>query len=348
MKSSYKAYDKENMFSTIFSFAEQLEKAIEIGQNLSLRHAYSGIEHIIFAGMGGSAIAGDIVSLLCAATTPIPTVTSRTYTLPSWANAKTLVICMSYSGNTEETLASFEDARAKGAHIIGITSGGFLATQLKQYGYDSILIPGGIPPRASLGYLAVPLLFLMHRLNLLPHDFLFQLHQAISLLKEHRLNWSLEQEPENLALSIAHRIYQSYPLIYGEADKTSIVARRFRGQLAENSKMLSGSHELPELDHNEIVGFHNNPEILKRCGVIWLIDQEMSEPMLKRFQVTWEIIDPLVNYQISLQAQGNSFIERMIYLIHLIDWISFWCAILHREDPTPVDRINRLKQLLTK
>lgn len=348
MKPSYKSYDKEDMFSIIFSFAEQLEKAIEIGQDLTLNNAYQGVENIVFVGMGGSAIAGDIVSLLCTATAHVPIVTSRTYTLPSWANQNTLVICMSYSGNTEETLSAFEDARAKGARIIGITSGGLLAKQLQKFGYDHILIPGGLPPRASLGYLSVPLLFLMHRLNLLPNDFLSQLQHAITLLKKHRSSWSQENTTQNLAWTVAQQIYQSYPLIYGEADRTSIVARRFRGQLAENSKMLAGSHELPELDHNEIVGFHNNPAILSTFGVIWLVDHQMSPPMLKRFKVTWEIINPLVKYQIAIEAQGNSFVERMIYLIHLTDWISFWCAILHQEDPTPVDRINRLKQLLVK
>lgn len=348
MKTTYQSYDKKNMFGIIFTFAEQLEEALRIGKALNLKQSYTTVQNIVFTGMGGSAIAGDIVSLLCAPTARIPFVTSRTYTLPSWVNKNTLVICMSYSGNTEETLSSFADAQAKGAQILGITSGGNLAAQLQQFGYDTIVIPGGLPPRTSLGYLSVPLLFFMHQLNVLSPSFIEELEQAIASLKKERALWSQEANTLNTAWTTAQQIYKSYPLIYGEAGRTSILARRLRGQLAENSKMLSGYNELPELDHNEIVGFRKNSEFLKQLGIVWLVDEEVAPQMTKRFKATWKILDPLVSYQITISAQGTSFIERMIFLIHLIDWISFWCAILHQEDPTPVDRINALKQLLAE
>lgn len=348
MKTTYQKYDTQNMFGIIFNFAEQLEDALNIGKYLVLKNNYQNIKQIVFAGMGGSAIAGDIVALLSAPVATIPMIVTRTYTLPTWVNEHTLVICLSYSGNTEETLSSFADARAKKAHILGITSGGHLGSLLQTYGYDNIIIPGGIPPRASLGYLSLPLLFVMNHIGLLPKSFVQDIEATIALLKKTRITWSTEKAPDNSTWNIASKIYNTYPLIYGEAERTSIIARRLRSQLAENSKMLSGSHELPELDHNEIVGFHKNSELLKYFGVIWLIDKDLKPEMSKRLEITKEIIDPLVSYQISIEAEGNSFIERMLYLIHFCDWISFWCAILHQEDPTPVDRINRLKQLLTK
>lgn len=342
---THQIYDSHNMFTTIFKFAEQLEEALQLGSSTVLKNNYQDISQIVFAGMGGSAIAGDLVALLTAATARIPMLITRTYTVPTWVDEHTLIICISYSGNTEETLSAFSDARAKNARIIGITSGGRLAGLLQKYDYDKIIIPEGLPPRASLGYLALPVLCIMDRLELTPNNFMQDIQAAIQLLKKKRVLWSKEQNLDNPTWQIAYKIYQSYPLIYGEAEYTSVIARRLRSQLAENSKMLSGSHEFPELNHNEIVGFHNNPELLKNFGVIWLCDRESTPEIARRLTITREIIDPIIKYQISIQAEGSSFIERTLYLIHICDWISFWCAILHQEDPTPVNRINRLKAI---
>lgn len=346
MNVDYKKYDSQNMFGNIYNFPDQMRDAMQIGANLKLQQ-YSNIKNIVFVGMGGSAIAGDIVCLMCQQAATIPMIVTRTYEVPAWVDEHSLVICLSYSGNTEETLSAFHDANSKNAHIMGITSGGQLAIELQKQGYDIITIPGGLPPRASLGYLAVPLLYVMRHLGLLENSFAHDLDNAVFLLQQERELWSQADE-RNEAFNIAKKIYQSYPLIYGEAERTSIIARRWRGQLAENSKMLSGSHELPELNHNEIVGFHKNPELLKDFGVIWLIDPTMSPRLQKRLSITQEIINPLVSYQITVEAQGPTFIAHMFYLIYLGDWVSFWCAILHHENPTPVDRITALKELLAK
>ncbi len=347
MNLDYKKYDSLHMFDTIFNFAEQLHEAMRIGENVTLRKEYKNIKNIVFVGMGGSAIAGDIVCLLSQHTTTIPMIVTRTYSLPNWVDKHTLVICLSYSGNTEETLSAFKEADEKNAHIIGITSGGKLMHELEIHHYDMITIPQGLPPRAALGYLAVPLLYVMRSLDLIENSVNHELEDAVDLLKKQRAFWS-EISDNNEALQIAKQIYQSYPLIYGEAEHTSTIARRWRGQFAENSKMLASSQELPELDHNEIVGFDKNPDILKRFGVIWLIDKEMNKRMEKRLTITKDIINGSVAYQITIQTAGTSFTERMLYLIHLGDWVSFWCAILHKEDPTPVKRITALKELMSK
>jgi glucose/mannose-6-phosphate isomerase len=347
MKLEYQRYDSQNMFNIIFNFADQLSEAMTIGATLKLSRTYQGIKNIVFAGMGGSAVAGDIVSLLAAPTLRIPAIVIRTYTLPAWVSSDTLVILLSYSGNTEETLAAFEDAHAKRASIIGISSGGCLTKKLIEHGYDRIAIPGGLPPRASPGYLAIPLLYVLHYVHLIPERFIIELKDASNLLKIYRAAWS-QVSGTNETWQIAKTIYTSYPLLYGEADSTSVIARRWRSQLAENSKMLASCHDLPELDHNEIVGFESNPELLQRFGVIWLIDKELDPRMQKRLEITKELINQAVAYQLTIQAAGNTLIERMLYLIHFGDWVSFWCAILHKKDPTPVDRIIALKQLLTR
>lgn len=343
----FPAIDTQNMFQAIYTFPDQLEQAMQLGETIKLAHTYDHIHTIVCAGMGGSAMAADVACLLAANSLKIPVTVVRNYSLPFWVNKSTLVILCSYSGSTQETLSCFADAQEHGAIIAGICSGDKLLSLLTDNNYDKVVIPGGTQPRAALGYLMVPLLYLLHKAGFICNSFMPELHASIAQLKKSRETFCTAQE-DNKAYSLAQQISPSLPLIYGSLDNTSIIATRWRAQFAENSKMISSAHALPELDHNEIVGWKNNQEILHKLGIIWLIDRAMHPQNIKRVAITKEVIGSLPAYQIEVQGVGESLTQRMLDLINLGDWVSYWLAILHKSDPTTIDNIVRLKEAMAK
>ena len=344
---SYQHIDTDNMHQSIYEFSDHLVKALEIGKAIALKNQYSDIHNVVVAGMGGSAIGGDVAKLLCKNELKVPMVVSRNYTLPGWVNENTLVICSSYSGNTEETLAAFEHARVKGAQIVGISTGGTLSEKMAEFELDLVTIPGGLQPRAALAFSLVPMLFLMKQTGLIGSETMDQLPGAASFIASIRDGYGKQSE-DNPTYSLAQRIYKTIPVIYGETDATGTLAVRFKGQLNENAKMLAYCNELPEMNHNEIVGFKNNQDILNHISIIWLKDEKDHPRTAVRQESSQEIIDDLCANHEVVSAVGDSVATRFLHLIHYGDWVSYWCAILHQTDPTPVKKIDRLKAILSE
>ena len=344
---SYQHIDTDNMHQSIYEFSDHLVKALEIGKAIALKNQYSDIHNVVVAGMGGSAIGGDVAKLLCKNELKVPMVVSRNYTLPGWVNENTLVICSSYSGNTEETLAAFEHARVKGAQIVGISTGGTLSEKMAEFELGLVTIPGGLQPRAALAFSLVPMLFLMKQTGLIGSKTMDKLPEAASFIASIRDGYGKQSE-DNPTYSLAQRIYKTIPVIYGETDATGTLAVRFKGQLNENAKMLAYCNELPEMNHNEIVGFKNNQDILNHISIIWLKDEKDHPRTAVRQESTREIIDDLCANHEVVSAVGDSVATRFLHLIHYGDWVSYWCAILHQTDPTPVKKIDRLKAILSE
>jgi glucose/mannose-6-phosphate isomerase len=334
--------DTQNMFNAIYTFPEQMERAMRIGKKIKIRHSYKHINHIMFTGMGGSGMAGNIAKTLVQKQSPIAITIHNDYDLPNWVNENTLVICLSYSGNTEETLSCFDAAQKKNASIIGVTSGGILYEKLKENTYDIALIPEGMQPRAGLGYLTIPLLYILKKIGVINFDIEKDLKNTIKLLKVSREAFSV-QEKSNLAYTYAQLFKKCTPIIYGEANSTGCIAQRWKAQFAENSKMLASTHLLPELDHNEIVAWQENPDLLKRSVIIWLNDKDMHPRNRARQNITKEVIGDMPYIQLEFEGIGNSQCERLFYLVHLGDWTSYWCALAHDVDPTAIVNINTLK-----
>ena len=344
---SFHNLDPQNMFQSIYDFPDHILEAIEIGKSISLSNTYKDIQNIVIAGMGGSAIGGDIAKTLTNNELKVPLTISRNYTLPNWVDKNTLVICSSYSGNTEETLSSFQDANDRSAMIIGISTGGSLTKKLNENNFDSILIPKGLQPRAALAFSLVPILFLLKKLDFISLDIINDAESAAILLKNMRDKYSGEND-DNLSYSIAKKIYNTIPIFYAENNNCEIVAMRWKGQLSENSKMLAYHNELPEMNHNEIVGWENNNEIIKNFSVIWLTDLSEHPQTNIRQQASQKIIGQLARHHEVVSVDGASRTIRLLHLIHLGDWVSFWCAILHETNPTPVNKIDSLKTILLK
>ena len=339
--------DPENMHKLIFDFPDHIVQALKIGKKITNHNHYEDIQNIVIAGMGGSAIGGDLVKLLTKNELKIPFVISRNYKLPNWVNQNTLVICSSYSGNTEETLSCFDDSLNKGAKIIGISTGGKLTELLIKNKFDLITIPSGLQPRAALAFSFVPMLCLLNKLGFISSNFIQELNSSIDLLNTLRDKYC-GQNDQNPSYTIAQRIYKTIPIIYGENECTGIIALRWKGQLSENAKMLVFCNDLPEMNHNEIVGWENNKTIIKKFSVIWLKDPEDHPRVIARQTSTKDMIGKIASNHENISLKGDTQFIRLLHLVHYGDWVSYWCAILHQTDPTSVTKIDQLKRILSK
>ena len=338
--------DTQNMKKAIYDFPDHLEKALNIGKQFQPKNVFNNIQNIVVTGMGGSAIGGDICHTLLSDELKVPLIVNRNYSLPHWVNEHTLVICSSYSGNTEETLAAYEDAKAKDAQICGISTGGELTEKLRTDQYDFITTPAGLQPRAALAFSVVPMLYLLNSQGLIGDSIFDDISDTIDLLCIQRDEYA-EDDESNPTHSLAMSVYQSLPIIYGTSGSTSVVALRWKGQFSENAEMMAYYNELPEMNHNEIVGWENNTEIIEKMSVLWLKDLDENERIQLRQKITRGIIaDKNVNQHI-ISVSGSSARIRLLHLIHFGDWVSYWCAIHHNTDPTPVKPIMHLKEELS-
>ena len=338
--------DTEHMAKAIYDFPDQLAQAMDIGKNFSAKITFNEIQNVVVAGMGGSAIGGDVCRALLAAELNVPFLVSRNYNLPNWVNENTLVICSSYSGNTEETLSAFADANAKGANICGISTGGSLTEKLNTDNYDIIAIPAGLQPRAALAYSIVPMLFLLRAQRLIGDSIFNDISNTVKLLRVHRDEYAKEVA-SNLTYTLAASIYKTLPIIYGTSESTVVAALRWKGQFCENADMLAYHNELPEMNHNEIAGWENNAELFDNMSVLWLTDSNDHDQVQLRQKITKRIIGMKNNNQHVIAVAGSSVRVRLLHLIHFGDWVSYWCAILHGTDPSPVVPIMLLKEELS-
>ena len=341
----YEILDKENMFSSIWDFPENLSDALELGNDIKLNQEYGEINSVVIAGMGGSAIGGDVVSILEKENINIPLTVSRGYSIPNWVNENTLVICSSYSGNTEETLSVLDEALTKNAIICGVTTGGILADILKKNDKDIVIIPGGLQPRAALAFSFVPITKLLQKIGILDTKIDSWLPIVIKSLSDNREINSLDTA-QNPIFELADQIHNKIPILYSDNSSMSIAALRLKGQICENSKMLCYYNDLPELNHNEIVGWENNPKLFNHLFVVWLVDDSDNPRVKLRTKITQTIFEEKGVDQFTVRVEGNSFQERFLNMIHYGDWLSFWCAILHNTNPSPVKNIDRLKKTL--
>ena len=343
----FKNLDKENMFNAIWEFPDNLSEANRLGENISLKQDYSNINSIIVAGMGGSAIGGDVVSVLEKQSIDVPFFVCRGYSVPNWVDKNTLVICSSYSGNTEETLTALDDSMVKGAQVCGITTGGLLAKKLKSENKDVVIIPSGLQPRAAIAFSFVPMIKLLQKIGILETKIDSWLPNVIESISNNREIHCLDSK-ENPIFALAEKIYNKIPIIYSDNSSLNVAALRLKGQICENSKMLCYHNDLPELNHNEIVGWENNSILFNHLFLIWLSDEGDNERVKHRMDITQTILKEKKVDQYVIKMTGNFFQDRFLNMIHYGDWLSYWCAIAHNTDPSPVTNIDRLKTELNK
>jgi len=341
---NFQKVDRSNMLQLLTGFPRQFKKARQIGETFNLNIKQDDVRNIVFAGMGGSAIGGDLIISCLNHELRIPAIVNRNYFLPKFVNQSSLVFVSSFSGSTEESLSCYADAKTKKAKIVCITSGGKLAQQAKEDGTPLIRIPGGMQPRAALGYLAIPLFVLLSRsgfAKLTSEDF-----DETEMLLEQKEKIYSPAEPTNDALNLANQLKNKIPILYSSADLLSVVPVRWKGQFSENAKVLAFSNVFPELNHNEIVGWERLPDILTNFQIIYFHDRDDYTRNQKRMVITQKILEKVTSPIIELYSEGKSRLARLISLIYLGDWVSFYLAAINGIDPTPVEKIQILKDML--
>jgi glucose/mannose-6-phosphate isomerase len=327
----------DDMKKLVEEFPGQLREAVEIARKATLK-APQEIRHVLITGLGGSGIGGTIISELMTAECPVPIVVNKDYFIPAWVNNYTLVIACSYSGNTEETIQALEGAMKRNCRIVCITSGGRIAEMARSNGYDCIIIPGGHPPRACLGYSLIQLFAVLKHFNLAKSDFLAQCIQSADLLVQDKA------EMMNEARRIAGVLFNRIPIIYA-VDGFGGVATRFRQQINENSKMLCWHHVIPEMNHNELVGWTTKNDQL---AVVLLRNETDYSRSQARLEISKEVFSKYTTHVAELWSKGNTALERSLYLIHVTDLVSVLLADMKQIDATEVNIINRLKGELAK
>jgi glucose/mannose-6-phosphate isomerase len=269
--------------------------------------------------------------------------------LPGFAGRRSLVIVSSYSGDTEETVSAYKDARAKGARIVAVTSGGRIGMMAGRDGFPVITMPVGLPPRCALGYSFFSILMLLCAIGVVgdKSEDMDETIRVMGDLRSKRLAWHVKGK-NNIAKNIAGRLYRKYVVIYSGQERMDAVAARWRGQLAENSKTMASSHVIPEMNHNEIVGWGYPGRLIENSAVIMLKDKGDHPRISLRMDITRNIIRRSGVEVTELESMGESALARMFSLAYVGDFVSFYLAILNGIDPTPVRMIDYLKKELAK
>jgi len=330
------------MKELIQGFPAQLTESLEIATNAKLSKAKAPIHNIVIAGMGGSGIGGSLIKAFTGDEVTVPIDVCKSYDVPAYINANTLFIACSFSGNTEETLSAAEKAKAKGAQIVAITSGGKMGQFVAANGYDSISIPSrSNSPRASIGYSFVQLFLILNHHGLTASNHFEEIKASAELLEKESAD--IHAKAQELTAFFINKL----PILYGDT-KLEAVLVRTQQQIAENSKQLSHVNIIPEMNHNELVGWKFADVVFKNAATV-ILRTSFDHPRTKiRMDVCKGIFEKVAGQVIELHAKGNSFVEQSIYLINVLDWVSFYLAEANQVDPFPVDVINYLKDELSK
>jgi glucose/mannose-6-phosphate isomerase len=339
---SIESVDREGMLGDVLAQPLQLGDALWRAQSASIRpRDLPG--GLVVCGMGGSAIGGDLAlaALGDRATRPITVV--RGYALESWIPPESLVLCASYSGETEETLACFEAAGAAGTQRVVLTTGGTLARLAREEGVPVIGVPAGMQPRAAVVYMTIGALECAALCGAAPalHA---EIDTATALLEQLIQEWGPGAPEDSLAKRLARELQETIPVIHGAASTTA-VGRRWSTQINENAKAPAFWSELPESNHNQICGWERGREMAPFSGV-FLGDPDQHPRVKRRIELMTAEVERTGAPAIQVDARGESRLERVLSLVLLGDMVSVYLAVLGDVDPTPVEALSRFKQQL--
>ena len=336
------AVDSTGQLDDILGLPDHLRDALWRVESANLEpHDATG--GLIVAGMGGSAVGGTLARAALADRALRPIVVIRGYGLPPWTAPESTVLCSSYSGNTEETLAAYEAAGALGARRIVATTGGKLAAAAREDGVPVIPLPGGFQPRATVGYSLVVALEVA-ALSGAGEGLRSEIDVAAARTEELIGSWGPGGTQDELPKELARGLHQTVPQIAGSG-LTSPIAYRWKCQFNENAKIPAFSHEIPELDHNEIVGWQGSRE-LGKFAAVFLDDSDLHPRIRQRIELTRALIAGEAIATFKIESVGESAIERLLSLVFLGDLVSLYLAVLRGVDPGPVAMIDRLKSTL--
>jgi glucose/mannose-6-phosphate isomerase len=359
-KSAILALDPSCSFKDELEFAENLKKAVKNVKVLRLPEKVrvgnkvidyaKTVNKVVFAGMGGSAIAGDLARDWLDSAINVPMESVRGYHLPAYVDDKTLTFLISYSGNTEETLSCMLDALKKGSIIVSISSDGALTRASNALGLPVIGLPKMAAARVSFPYLFAPIPYILAKFGLLPYKKAEEeVAEATSMVAKLTNEYAIETAFEkNLAKKAALKIFGTVPIIYAHGPYRS-VSLRFKTQVNENCKLPARCDFFPELNHNEIMGWEASTKLLKHYTLVLLRSKDEPEEVSTRIDaLITKFFEEKAKSVLEIWAQGNTLLTRMFHLLFTADMISLYLSVLHRRDPVASETFQILKYQVTE
>ena len=343
----YARLDPSRLRERIADLPDQCWQAWQEGLAFRLPDTYAGVQAIAILGMGGSAIGGDLIAGLAPLESGPPVIVCRDMSLPGWIGEKTLGIVSSYSGNTEETIAMYRQARERGACLVAMTSGGTLAQLAHQDGMPLFTVTYRGEPRSALGYsFAAPMAFLF-KLGLLT-DKGDELAEAVHTLRELAVALAPEvPQAQNPAKTMAASLHGRLPVVYA-AGFMGGVARRWKTQLNENSKVWAFSEEIPELGHNAVEGYALPQQVKEQAFVVLLHSYLLHQRISLRYQVSEEMLAQNGIPYRQLDGTGDTPLAHLLSTVMLGDYVSYYLAMLNQVDPAPMPAIDHMKERLSE
>jgi len=340
--------DKGNFKRFLNRFSDQILESKTIFKKSAININSKKVDKILYLGMGGSAIAGDVLNDVLFNYLTIPMHVVRGYEVPGYCDNRCLVIASSYSGDTEETINAVQKASKTSGQIIAVTSGGKLLDLAQKNGWGVIKIPQGFPPRQAFGYLFFPVLLMLNKFSkkTVTERKINDIYRFIKMLIQRHDEESAEGKI--LCRELAVKLRYKIPIIYSSEPYFKAVATRWRTQFQENSKSMAFCNVIPEMNHNEIVGWEMANKILTNFVVIFLENDSHPTRIKTRIQLTKNIIRDKGIEVVEIYSHGETLLENVISLICIGDWVSYYLALLYEKNPAAIINIDYLKSELKK
>lgn len=321
----------------------EIPDRVQVSSGLSVE--YGKPREVLIVGMGGSAIGGEILKDWLSESLRVPLEICRDYQIPRYAGKKSLVIAVSYSGNTEETINSFLEAVSRGCMTVAVTSGGMLGDLCEKMGIPRVMVPEGMIPRSAIAYLLFPLIIILERFGLIS-GIEGEVHEALQILGRLRDEVVAEVPvTQNRSKQVAAALSDSLPVFYGDRYSRAI-AYRSRTQINENSKLLALCGFLSEIDHNDVLGWEAPAEFTNRFSVIFLRTADNVEEIRLRTDITRDLIADKAKRIVEVFPQGESILARMLSVMYVVDVASIYLAVLNGVDSMSMHSITDLKKRL--
>jgi glucose/mannose-6-phosphate isomerase len=340
-------FDRNGMLDHVGALAHQCQNAWALTRQLKLPTRHLRAKKVLIAGMGGSAIGGDLATAVAADKSPLPILVHRDYDLPAHVDRETLVIASSYSGNTEETLSAFKTAHARGCPLVAVTTGGILARLANEWNAPCISFDYRSQPRAALGYLFVSLLGILQALGV-TGDLEADMEEALAVLETQNLSLAPDvPQTQNRAKQLAGELAGRIPVVIGVGSLIP-VARRWKTQLNENSKSWAYFEPLPEMNHNAVSGIHFPVEMAERLRILFLSGSGIHARSQLRIDLSQQILGDQGVVCCPVPIQGEAKLAQILAAVQLGDYVSCYLALLFGADPTAIDDIMLLKQRMSE
>jgi glucose/mannose-6-phosphate isomerase len=337
--------DSLGLRAATLGLADQVADAVAVGEAVTGLPEGEDIANILVLGMGGSGVVGDVLDAVGDLFLPIPVVVSKGYDAPSFVGRDTLVVAVSFSGDTEETLQAAEEAQQAGGRMLVVSGGGRLAELAEEWGAALAPVPEGIAvPRAGIGAMVTPPLVVLERMGLFPgaHGWI---QAAVTQLRHRADELASDHSP---AAALARKLGRSLPIIYGAGAVGRVTSSRWKTQVNENAKTPAFANVVPELGHNELVGWGQHGDLTRQVfQMVFLRHDEEHPQQSRRFDVLEELLDEVVGAIHTVAAEGEGALAQLLDLCLVGDMVSLELAAQEGLDPGPVPVLDDLKRALS-